>query len=58
MYDHLVEHFLQARGAHFISHVPVRWVGEEELPLSLQSSLDIFLPIDVLLTAIHHPDIT
>lgn len=58
IYDHLVEHSLQSGGAHFFSHVPVWWVGQEELPLGLQRGLDVFPPIDVLLTAIHHSDIT
>lgn len=31
--DHLVEHFLQAWSAHFLSHVPVCWVGQKKLPL-------------------------
>lgn len=31
--DHLVEQFLQAWSAHFLSHVPVCWVGQKKLPL-------------------------
>lgn len=55
---HLVEEFLQVGGAHAVSHVSVRRVRQEELPLSLQSCCDVFPPIDVLLTAVHHPNVT
>ncbi|TNN63059.1 hypothetical protein EYF80_026675 [Liparis tanakae] len=43
--------------AHAFGNVSVRRVGQEELPLSSQSSANVFLSIDVLLTAVHHADI-
>lgn len=55
---YLVEDFLQVGGSHAVGQVSVRWVRQEELPLSLQRRSDVFLPVDVLLTAIHHPDVT
>ena len=58
IYGHLIENSLQAGGAHFFSHVPVTWVGQEELPLRVHRCLDVFLPIDVLLTAVHHSNVT
>lgn len=57
MWSHLVEDFLQVGGAHAVSQVSVGRVRQEELPLSLQCCTDVFLPINVLLTAIHHPNV-
>lgn len=45
------------RRAHALCYVPVRRVRQEELPLSSQSSADVFLSIDVLLAAVHHPNV-
>lgn len=36
----------------------VGWVSEEELPLSSHSHLDVLLPINVLLTPVHHTNVT
>lgn len=55
---HLVEDFLQVRGAHAVSQVSVGGVGQEELPLGLQCCGDVLLPVDVLLAAIDHANVT
>lgn len=54
----LVEGFLQVRCAHALCDVPVSRVRQEELPLSGQRGADVFLSIDVLLTAVHHADVS
>lgn len=54
---HLVECLLQVRRAHALCYMSVGGMGQEELPLSSQSSADVFLSIDVFLTAVHHPDV-
>ena len=54
---HLVEDLLEPRGAHLVRHVSVGSVGHKELLLSLEGRLDVLLPINVLLTAVHHPDV-
>lgn len=56
--SHLIEGLLQVWCAHAFCNVSVCRVGQEKLPLSSQSSGDVFLPIDVLLTAVDHPDVT
>lgn len=55
--SHLVERLLQVWCAHAFCNVSVCRVRQEELPLSSQSSTDVFLPVDVLLTAVHHADV-
>lgn len=55
--SHLIERLLQMWCAHAFCNVSVSRVRQEELPLSSQSSTDVFLSIDVLLTAVHHPDV-
>lgn len=55
---HLVEDFLQVRGAHAVGQVSVGGVGQEELPLSLQRCSDVLLPVDVLLAAVDHANVT
>lgn len=55
--SHLVERLLQVWCAHAFCNVSVRRVRQEELPLSSQSGTDVFLPVDVLLTTVHHPDV-
>lgn len=55
---HLVEDLLQKGGAHAVGQVSIGRVRQEELSLSLQSRRDVFPPINVLLTAVHHPDVT
>lgn len=56
--SHLIEGLLQVWCAHAFCNVSVCRMGQEELPLSSQSSTDVFLPVNVLLTAVHHPDVT
>lgn len=56
--SHLIECLLQVGSAHALCNVSVCRMGQEELPLSSQSSANVFLPINVLLTAIHHADVT
>ena len=53
----LVEGFLQVRRSHALGQVPVSRVRQEELPLGSQRRTDVLLPVDVLLTAVHHPDV-
>ena len=55
---HLVEDLLEPRGAHLFGHMSVGGVGHEELPLSLEGRLNVLLTVDVLLTAVHHPDVS
>lgn len=55
---HLIEDFLQVRGAHAVSQVSVGGMGEEELPLGAHSSIDVLLPVNVLLAPVHHTDVT
>lgn len=54
---YLVQGLLQVWGAHAVSHVPVGWVREEELPLGCQGSPDVLFALDVLLTAVNHADV-
>lgn len=54
---YLIQGLLQMRGAHAVSHVPVRRVGQEELPLGRQRCPDVLLALNVLLTAVHHTDV-
>lgn len=44
--------------SHAVRQVPVGRVREEELSLRCQSRFDVLLPVDVFLTAVHHPNIT
>lgn len=55
---YLVEGFLQVRCTHAVSQVSVGRMRQEELPLCTQSRLNVLLSFDVLLAAVHHPDIT
>lgn len=55
--SHLVENFLQVRCSHTVGQVSVCRMWQEELPLSSHSSSDVFPPINVFLTAVHHPDV-
>lgn len=55
--SHLIERLLQVWRAHTFCDVPICGVRQEELPLSSQSSTDVFLPVNILLTAVHHPDV-
>lgn len=55
---HLVKGLLEVRCAHAFGYMSVRRMREEELSLSSQSSTDVFLPINVLLTAVHNPNVT
>lgn len=54
----LIERLLQVWCAHAFCNVSVCRMGQEELPLSSQSSSNVFLPINVLLTAVDHSDVT
>ena len=49
---------MQIRGAHPVRHVSVGRMGLKELLLLKQSCLNILFPINVLLTAVHHPYVT
>lgn len=55
---YLIENLLQVGGTHAISQVSVGRVGEEELPLCRHGSGDVLLPINVLLTPVHHPNVS
>lgn len=54
----LIESFLQVWSSHTLCQVSVCRMGQEELSLCSQSSLDVLLSINVLLAAVHHPDVT
>lgn len=54
----LVKCSLQIWSAHAFSHVFIGRMGQEELLLCKQSCLNILFPINVLLTAVHHPYVT
>ena len=41
-----------------VCHVPVGWVGEEELPLGGHGQLDVLPALDILLRTVHDPDIS
>lgn len=56
-WPYLIQGLLQVRGAHAVGHVPVGWVGEEELPLGRQGRTDVLLALDVLLAAVHHANV-
>lgn len=56
--QYLVQYFLQEGGSHAISHVSVGWMGEKKLSLCSQSCLDVLLAIYVLLTSVHHTNVT
>ena len=55
---HLVKDFLQVDGPHAFGHVSVAGVHQEELFLGCHGSVDVLLPIDVGLTAVHHANVT
>lgn len=57
-FPHLIKNFLEVGRAHAFSQVSVSRVGEEELPLSSNSSINILLSIDVLLASVNHTDVT
>lgn len=56
--SYLIEGLLQVWCAHAFSDVSVRRVGQKELSLSSQSRANVFFTIDVLLTAVHNPNVT
>ena len=45
------------RRAHSLRYVSVGRVRQEELPLGGHGGADVLLPVDVLLTAVHHADV-
>ena len=53
----LVEGLLEVRGAHAFGQMPVPGMGHEELPFGRHGRVDVLLPIDVLLTSVHHPNV-
>lgn len=55
---YLVEGFLQMRCTHAVSQVSVCRMRQEELPLCSQSRFNVLPSFNILLTAVHHPDIT
>lgn len=57
-FTHLIEDFLEVGSAHAVCQVSIRRVREKELPLSSYSSINVFLPIYVLLAPIHHTNVT
>jgi len=57
-YTHLIEDFLEVGRAHAVSQMSIRRVGEEELPLSAHSSINVLLSIYVLLASVHHTNVT
>ena len=54
----LVQGPLQVRGAHALGYVAVGRVRQEELPLGGESHADVLPSVNVLLTTVHHPDVT
>ena len=54
----LVERLLQERGAQAVRHVAIGAVTQKEFPLCCQCCLDVLPAIYVLLTPVHHSDIS